>query len=213
MSLVKHTIIDFIEAVDSNKPTPGGGSVSALVATLGTALSGMLGKLTIHKKAFRNRNIDVQKQFHDTLAKIHSSKEILLSLVDKDTEAFNEIMNAFKMSKETETDKLARLHAIEQATIEAIEVPYQVAEESLNVLKQLDTLIQYGNINAISDVGVGILLLSSGIEGALFNIKINLSMLKDNEKRSFYENEVERVQTEQQELKERLIPKIEAKIG
>ncbi len=213
MSLTNKTVTDFIEQVDSNNPTPGGGSVSALVSTLGAALSGMLGKLTVNKKAFKKADLDVQEQFQNTLAEIEETKAKLLGLVDEDTEAFNHIMAAFKLPKETEEEKQARREAIQKATLGAIDVPHKVAKESLSILQHCEILVEYGNKNAVSDVGVGILLLSAGIEGALLNIQINLDMLKDSAKVTYYTKEIERINTIQSQIKTDLIPRIKDKIN
>src|SRR5690606_14851924 len=100
-------------------------------------------------------------------------------LIDKDTEAFNLFMEALRLPKETETEKEFRKQKLEEATIEAIKVPLEIMKLSYLGLETIEKMVEYGNKNALSDIGVGCLLLHSGLEGAILNVKINLSGLSD----------------------------------
>ncbi|MCF7925176.1 MAG: cyclodeaminase/cyclohydrolase family protein [Candidatus Izimaplasma sp.] len=208
MALMNETLSSFIALVDSNQPTPGGGSVSALAASLGVALSGMLGKVTTNKKAFLKLDESIQEKIHQILNELEASKTVLLTLVDEDTNAFNQIMKAFKLPKNSKEEKAHRNQVIQQATLTAIKVPHQVATEAVQVLSNLDNLVRYGNSNAITDLGVGVLLLSAGIEGALFNIEINLGMLKDKTKNTYYKKEISRIKETTDQLKTNLLENI-----
>lgn len=201
MSLVELRVTEFLNKVDSNEPAPGGGSVSALAASLGVSLTRMVGHLTVPKKTFKAFDETVQKQVFESLEKLSKYKQELIELVDKDTNAFNEIMKAFKLPKSTREEKTVRREAIQDATELAIQVPYQVASTGLKALKECDIFIKYGNQNCLSDVAVGALMLEAGIEGSLLNVLINLGMFKDEEKVAFYKTEVERIKYEAIELR------------
>ena len=181
MKLVDLTVREFIHEVDSAAPAPGGGSVSALSAALGASLLRMVGHLTIPKKKFNKLDESVQKDFikiHENAKSIHTK---LLDLIDRDTDAFNAIMNAYKLPKDSESDQSKRQKAIESATIKAIEVPLAIAELAAQALETADFILKYGNKNTISDIGVSVLTLYGGLEGACLNILINLPGLSDEE--------------------------------
>lgn len=184
MKLIEKTIIDFVNDVDSSSPAPGGGSVSALAGSLGTALARMVGHLTVGKKAYKKLTEEEQQNFEVTLLQLEDIKDQLLLLVDEDTEAFNQIMVAFKLPKATDEEKLLRKEAIEEATKGAIDVPMKVALLSAEAIDILDVILEYGNKNCTSDVGVAVTQLIASVQGALMNVKINLSGLSDEEEKS-----------------------------
>lgn len=191
MKLVELKVNEFINEVDSKSPAPGGGSVAALAGSLSSALARMVSHLTIGKK--RYRNLEEADQNKVLLAQdiLLRQKETFVELVDKDTEAFNLIMTAFKLPKETDEDKEIRKQAILDATIEAIEVPKQVVEASEVVLDALEWLYLFGNPNCLSDLGVSALLLHTTIIGALMNMKINLPGLPEGKEREEYTRFIE----------------------
>lgn len=170
---------EFINEVDKKSATPGGGSVSALASSLGIALTKMVGHLTVGKKKFRELDEEVKGEFNDILDTFATYKEELIELIDKDTEAYNVVMEAFKLPKETEEEKEVRNQKIEEATLVAIETPYRMAVLSLEALKELDTIFENCNKNTASDLGVSALLLYAGLEGSLLNVKINIPGLSE----------------------------------
>lgn len=212
MKLVELKVIEFINQVDSKAVAPGGGSVSALASSLGVALVRMVGHVTVNKKKFRALDVNVQDKYNNVINSLESIKDELVVLVDKDTDAFNLIMAAFKMPKETSEEKSLRKQAILDGTIEAIKVPYRVAEISLIALKEIDYVLEYGNINAASDVGVGALMLAAGIEGSLLNVEINLPGLNDTEMISFYKENSKSFLEQAKEIKENVIRNVKKKI-
>ena len=181
MKLVEKSIIDFIDEVDSSSPAPGGGSVSALAGSLGVSLSRMVGHLTVNKKKFKGLDEAIQSEFMERFNELSSIKDELNILVDRDTEAFNYVMAAFKLPKETDEEKAARKKAIEEATYKAIDVPMVIAELSYRGLELIEYFGEYGNKNAITDLGVSSLLLATALEGAILNVKINLPGISDEE--------------------------------
>lgn len=205
MLLVEERVLDFIEEVDSKQPAPGGGSVSALASTLGVALTRMVGHLTISKKSFLKMDEAIQAEFPVRMNALLQEKEALIRLIDEDTNAFNQMMLAYKMPKDTEEEVNKRNEAIQQATIHGIEVPKAVALHSLQCLQNLEFLVLHGNKSAISDIGVGVLLLASGIEGAILNMKINLPGITDETLRNQYLEIIDHIMDETVELKNKFL--------
>lgn len=212
MKLIDMKVIEFINEVDSKAVTPGGGSVSALASSIGVALIRMVGHVSVNKKKFKALDTEIQEKYNSIIENIEHIKNELIELVDKDTDAFNLIMAAFKLPKETPDEKEFRKQAILQGTVEAIKVPYRVAEISLVALKEINYVLEYGNINAASDIGVGAIMLYAGIEGSLLNVKINLPGLVDEEMIHFYNTNSNRILTDSKLLKEIIIEKVKTKL-
>ncbi len=190
MKLTELGLVEFLNEIDSKSPAPGGGSVSALAGALGACLLRMVGHLSIGKKRYEALDELAKQEFSNTFLKMERLKEEMISLIDKDTEAFNLVMAAFKLSKESETEKKYRNEQIQIATIKAIEVPLQVAKTAYTALRLIDPVIKYGNPNTLSDIGVAVLMLASGIEGAILNVKINLPGLIDMKMARNFQTEV-----------------------
>lgn len=173
--LVDKTLIEFANETASESPAPGGGSISAYVGALGVSLGTMVANLSSHKVGWDDR-IDY---FSDHAESGQALKDQLLSLVDADTQAFNKIMDALKMPKDTDVEKKARKTALHAATIGAIDVPLKVmnvAFESMTLLRQM---AENGNPNSVSDAGVGALCARTAVEGAALNVRINCSGFDD----------------------------------
>ncbi len=175
--LVNMTCRDFALETASESPAPGGGSIAAYMGVLGAALGAMVANLSSHKRGWDDRweffsNYAVQGQ--DLL------KE-LLWLVDEDTEAFNKIMACFSMPKGSDTEKELRSAALQAATLYATEVPLRTMKASYKVFDIVEAMANEGNVNSISDAGVGALAARAAVHGALLNVKINAAGLKDRE--------------------------------
>jgi len=205
MNLIDLKVTEFLNEVDSDRPAPGGGSVSALASSLGVGLSRMVSHLTVNKKKYLELDELVRNQYEENFTMLNQIKEELIPLIDKDTLAFNQIMDAFKLPKVTEEEKQKRNEAIEVATLAAIRVPYDVARLSLKALEHVEKMMLYGNKNAISDIGVGSLLLFAGLEGALLNVKINMSGISDIDQIKMYQNSCDIILREGNESKVRIL--------
>ncbi|MEB3429027.1 cyclodeaminase/cyclohydrolase family protein [Citroniella saccharovorans] len=177
--LVEKSVHDFIEIVDSNEPVPGGGSVSALAGSIAAALGRMVGSLTFNKKAFKEYDESIQNCLRESSEKLLSLKEELEKGVDKDANAFDKVMEAFAMPKETEEEKKLRSEKVQEGYKIALETPRRAAKACMEVLDLLEPFVKYGTKGAVSDVGVGVLMATSGVEGSIFNVKINLLAMKD----------------------------------
>jgi glutamate formiminotransferase/formiminotetrahydrofolate cyclodeaminase len=174
-SLAKMTLREFCNETLSDTPAPGGGSVAALMGALGASLGGMVANLSAGKRGWD----DKLEYFSGWAVKAQQLKDELLSLVDEDTAAFNKVMDAFALSKESAEEKAARSAAIEQATKYAAEVPLKVMETASKSYELLAEMAEKGNPASVSDVGVGALATRACIDGAALNVRINLTQLKD----------------------------------
>jgi len=175
--LVSMSLIDFANETASESPAPGGGSVSAYVGALGISLATMVANLSSHKKGWDDR----WKEFSAWADKGQHIKKSLIALVDEDTRAFNQIMNAFGLPKGTDQEKKNRTDAIQAATKNAIEVPMKVMRTCFDSMSVIEEMVKEGNPNSVTDAGVGALCARSAIIGAYLNVKVNGSGLKDQE--------------------------------
>ena len=167
--LIHKTVRDFVDTTASESPAPGGGSVSALCGALGAALGAMVANLSAHKKGWEE-----QTEWFSTYAEqLQETKSKLLQLVDQDTMAFNEVMHALSLPKNTEEEKQVRQQTIERATYKAMQVPYKVMKVAIECMDILQIMAEKGNTNSVSDAGVGAMCLRTAILGAGMNVKIN----------------------------------------
>ncbi|PQB04098.1 glutamate formimidoyltransferase [Aureitalea marina] len=176
--LVGMTLTDFADETASESMAPGGGSIAAYVGTLGVSLGTMVANLSAHKPGWD----DKWELYSDWAVKGQGYKEQLLALVDEDTHAFNKIIDAFRMPKDSDAEKAKRAKAIEAATLYATEVPLKVMETALASMEVMQAMAQDGLQNSLSDAGVGILCARAAVLGAYFNVKINAKDLKDRKK-------------------------------
>ncbi len=212
MKLVKYNLEQFIESVDSIQPTPGGGSVSALVGALGTALVRMVGHLTVGKKRFLNAPEEEQQLFIKIIDELTNTKEELTLLVDEDTNAYNELVEAYKLPKSTEAEIKLRNEKIAEGTTKSINVPYKIALLSFNVLEKIQIILKNGNPNTISDLGVAALALSTSIQGAAMNVLINLPGLTNEELKAGHFEAMKRIISETQKLTNKLLDSVFQKL-
>lgn len=211
-NLIDLTLVDFVKEVDSDKPAPGGGSVSSVASTIGCALARMVGHLSFGKKKYEANSDADKANFEAAFNKIKTHQDRLEVLVDEDTKSFGVFMDAMKLPKETDEEKAYRSAQMEEATKVIIKVPFEIATESLEALRSLDTIIEFGNKNAITDVGVAALLLHAGIEGAILNVKINLPGLSDEALVNDYVKKCEDIASEATKLKEAFLATVNANL-
>jgi len=173
--LVQLDLRGFANETASESPAPGGGSISAYMGALGASLGTMVANLSSHKRGWDDR----WKEFSEWADKGQQIKDELLKAVDEDTEAFNQIMTAFSLPKNSDDEKKIRSEAIQNATKTAMEVPFRVMQLSASAFPLLKAMVESGNPNSISDAGVGALAIRSAVLGSYLNVKINSSGLKD----------------------------------
>jgi formiminotetrahydrofolate cyclodeaminase len=211
--LVDKSLKEFNRLLASSEPAPGGGSIAALAGVLGSALAMMVINLTVGKKAYQALAAEEKEALAAALAKLERLNTELTELVDKDTEAFNLLITALKMPKDSEKEKEARAEAIRQASDRALAVPLRTAEQCLDLLRQQLAIVKYGNKNAISDLGVGALQAFAGLEGAALNVRINLQGIADQARRKEASDKIDAYLAAGKELKEKTLEGVNAIIG
>jgi len=208
-SLVKMDLRQFCNETLSDSPAPGGGSVAALMGALGVSLGGMVANLSAGKRGWE----DKIEFFSDWAVKAQQLKDELLFLVDEDTAAFNKVMAAFGLPKESAEEKAARSATIQSANKDAAEIPLRVMETASKAYSLLAEMAQKGNPASISDVGVGLLAVRACIEGAAMNVRINLSGLKDQTVSGSFREKMQRIAAESDGEFKRLHAIVESKLG
>jgi glutamate formiminotransferase/formiminotetrahydrofolate cyclodeaminase len=208
-SLVKMDLRQFCNETLSDSPAPGGGSVAALMGALGVSLGGMVANLSAGKRGWE----DKLSYFSDWAVKAQQLKDELLFLVDEDTAAFNKVMDAFALPKESAEEKAARSAAIQTANKYAAEIPLRVMETASKSYQLLAEMAEKGNPASISDVGVGLLALRACIDGAAMNVRINLAGLKDEKLRSTLQEKVRGISAESEAEFRKISQIVESKIG
>jgi glutamate formiminotransferase/formiminotetrahydrofolate cyclodeaminase len=168
-------LMDFVEEVASKKPVPGGGSVAATSGALAGALLAMVCNLTIGKRKYQ----DLEEELKGVLSQVEKTRRELKDLVIKDSESYQGVMDARKLTQHTDIEEKRREGAIQEATKQAAIVPLKIMEKSLEILNLSKTVAEKGNVNAVSDAGVAALMAFAAILGAGYNVKINLGSLED----------------------------------
>lgn len=171
------TIEQFAALTASGEPVPGGGSISALAGALAAALAGMVAGLTLGKKKYA----DVQEEMEQAIPVMEASREKLLDDILKDSQSFDQYMQALTLPKETEEEKAARSQAMQDGLKAAVLVPLSVAEEAVKILPYTRLMVTKGNATAVTDGLVAAMMARTAALGALYNVKINLRSIKDEE--------------------------------
>ena len=175
--LIDLTVKHFAEETSRESPAPGGGTIAAYMGALAAALGTMVANLSSHKRGW-----DTQwEKFSRWADRGQEQIAELLELVDEDTEAFNRIMSAFALPKQTAEDKAARSKAIQEATLYATQVPLHTMQAAYCTFDICRAMAEEGNPNSVSDAGVGALAARAAVLGAGLNVKINAGGLKDRE--------------------------------
>ena len=194
--LISMKINNFLNELASSSPAPGGGSVAALAGSLGTALSSMVCNLTIGKEKYA----DVQDEIKNVLKNSEKLRKKLTKLIDEDTEAFNDVIKAFKMPKDTEEQKNRRSKSIQEGYKTAANVPLETAKTCKKILDVALVVAEKGNKNSITDAAVSALMAKAGVQSAILNVKINLGSIKD-------EKFVKQISTELEEIEKKTVNK------
>ena len=180
--LVDLNVQRFVEETASESVAPGGGSVAANLGALGAALGTMVANLSSHKRGWDDR----WEEFSDWADRGKTCHDELLTLIDRDTDAFNDIMAALGMPRGDDAEKNARDEAIQIATRQAIDVPMRVMEVSLASMEVIQAMAEIGNPASVSDAGVGALCARSAVMGAYLNVRINVPGLTDGDAAGAY---------------------------
>jgi len=207
--LVNMPLSQLADATASESPAPGGGSISAAVGALAAALGAMVANLSAGKRGWEAQT----DLFGELAIECQTRKEALLRLVDEDTRAFDGIMAAFALPKVTDAQQAHRRGCIEQATHEAIRVPLETMRQAFACLAPIRMLIEQGNPNSVSDVGVAVLCIRSAVYGAWMNVTINAAGLADSLRASEYRREADSCLQECLESEPGLLDAVRARLG
>ncbi len=207
--LANQTLIQFMENTASESPAPGGGSVSAYVGSLGIALGTMVANLSSHKRGWDKR----WKEFSDWAEKGKAYQTKLLQLVDEDTNAFNQIIAAIRLPKNTAAEQKARNLAIQEATKNAIQVPYTIMETAYESMQVLKAMAEVGNPNSVSDAGVGAACARTAVLGAYLNVLINSKDLADTLHAEYVVKEAKALLDKASALEKEILVIVEEKIA
>jgi len=176
MTQIKDTEVEaFLDALASQSATPGGGSAAAIIGAMGAALVSMICNLTIGKKKYA----DVEPEMKEILGKAEELRHRLTGMIEDDVKAFDAVMGAYGMAKETEADKAARDRAIQAALKQATDVPMRCCRAAREVIDLAEIAADKGNLNVISDAGVGVLAAYAALRSAALNVFTNARMITD----------------------------------
>jgi formiminotetrahydrofolate cyclodeaminase len=176
MAKIKDTAVEpFLDALASQAATPGGGSAAAIIGAMGAALVSMVCNLTIGKKKYA----EVEGEMKDVLAKSEALRLKLTGMIEDDVTAFDAVMAAYGMAKESDADKAAREKAIQAALKQATEVPLRCCHAAREVIDLAAIASDKGNLNVISDAGVAVLAAYAALRSAALNVFTNARMITD----------------------------------
>jgi glutamate formiminotransferase/formiminotetrahydrofolate cyclodeaminase len=197
----RQTLQEFLGALASDAPTPGGGTAAAVAGAMGAALAGMVATLTLSREKYA--------QAHEAVRPIGEAaaagRTELLALARRDAEAYDAVVAARRMPRESEDQKSARARALAAATRQAAEIPMETARLAVRLLESLPELVEKGNPNAASDAGASALLLEAAAEAALLNVSINLAGAEDPDFVSRMQKETADLQVEAQRIRSRVL--------
>ena len=201
------TLDEFQSSLASKSATPGGGTASAVVLGQSAALVAMVSRLTMGNEKW-------QDGWNHSQSALETASEVMESsnrLAIEDSQAFDEVMNAFKLPKSTEVETGLRKESIRKATLLAAEVPYNTASLAIKLLERMEPLSKSCNANAVSDVGVACLLATAGCKGALFNVEINLNSLPA-DLGSDMRNNIEQINEQCRELSKAIMHNVKSRL-
>lgn len=166
---------DFLDKTASKDPVPGGGSIAALSSALSASLTAMVANLTVGKEKYA----DVNDEMAEIVKKAEIRKSEFVQLIDKDANSFDSVIQAFKMPKKTDEEKKLRTEAIQDGMKYAAKVPLGIAIDASKLFDIIEVIVKKGNKNAVTDGLVAAMMARTAIKSALYNVKINLSSIKD----------------------------------
>ncbi|MEW6356377.1 MAG: cyclodeaminase/cyclohydrolase family protein [Planctomycetota bacterium] len=209
MSYRQESIDRYVSDAASNKPAPGGGSVSALAGALGVSMGCMVANFTVGKKKYK----DVEPRVREILSDCERSMNELLDLVQADVDAYSKVSAAYAMPKESDAEKTARTSAIQEALVVAMDAPLKALRVCAALMDAYDELGKIGNKNLISDVGVAAILTEAALRGAKLNVEINLANLKDEALVRQTRSEIDRLAAEAEARAKAILAEVAAAIG
>lgn len=175
MAITKRSIHAYLEDLSAREPTPGGGSAAALVGALAAGLAAMVANFTQGRKKYAA----VAPEVAERLADLGESLHVLEKLVQKDIDAYGAVGEGFAMPRGTDAERAARNKHIQQASVQATEVLFEIADACAAVSEHALWLVKHGNTNLISDAVMAVLLTESALRGTVVTIESSLGFIKD----------------------------------
>ncbi|WP_373811133.1 cyclodeaminase/cyclohydrolase family protein [Porphyromonas macacae] len=201
MTLSELTLTGFLAETAGQEPVPGGGSISALNGSIAAALAEMVANLTIGKKKY----VEVEEEMKRIAQEADAIRKELVLDIDRDSDAYNRVFAAFKLPKETDQEKAYRSEQIQENTKFAANVPMEVAKRTYALLPLIEAVVEHGNQNAITDGCVAMMCARTAIIGALLNVCINLTSIKDQNFVETLRKEADRIEADAIEREEKIL--------
>jgi glutamate formiminotransferase/formiminotetrahydrofolate cyclodeaminase len=192
--------LNFLDALADGAPAPGGGSAAAYSGAAGAALVAMVARLTLGKKKYAG----VEQHMYAMLARAEELRTQLTVMIERDAKAFEAVMDAMKLPRDTDEEAALRLQAMEAATLKAAEVPLETARMAAEVIDLAEQAVTLGNLNAISDGASAAALARAALTGAGYNVRINISSLAEPQKGAALLDEVRRIEAHAVEVEARI---------
>jgi formiminotetrahydrofolate cyclodeaminase len=206
--MLDKSCMEFIDALASKAPVPGGGGASALVGAVGVALGSMVGNLTTGKKKYA----DVEEEIQALLKASDDLTKKLSGLVQADADVFEPLSRAYGLPSETEEEKAEKEKILQEVLIQATLVPLQIAESCLEGLRLLDEYAKKGSRLVVSDAGVGAIFCKSALQGAKLNVLINLKLMKDEAQKQEFRERMAAVEAEGLKLADQIYEYVEEQL-
>ncbi len=204
--MIKDNSFDaFINDLSSSSSAPGGGAASAMVATVGSALSSMLAALTINKKAFEALNEHDKKDFTENYSIVLNTIPVLEELMDKDLTCYPKFIEAYRLPKDTHEEIKTRDEAIQAALIHACDIPMEIMRTSYIAMKHSSNMLHDGNKTVLVDLLAGVIFLNAAIEAASLNVFANINNMIDVKTRERYYTEAMELVNNAKEVKESIV--------
>jgi formiminotetrahydrofolate cyclodeaminase len=198
------SVKEFLAKTAGSDPVPGGGSIAALNAAIASALTEMIANLTIGKKKYEDKE-ELMKKIAGIAGNYQAS---FVMDIDADSDAYNKVFEAFKLPKETDEEKAERTNQIQLATKIAAEIPMEVARKTVDIMDIIAQVAENGNQNAITDACVAMMTARTAALGAILNVKINLSSIKDIEYVALMTQEANYLESEAIAKEQKLLSKV-----
>ncbi|MCI9494097.1 cyclodeaminase/cyclohydrolase family protein [Adlercreutzia mucosicola] len=178
---------EFIEALASKAPTPGGGGASAYAGALASALASMVGNLTVGKKKYAA----VEERVQAELLALEATRLRLLELIDGDAAAFAPLAAAYGMARDTDEAAAAQRAALQVALVDACEVPLEIMRQCVQVIESCVFMAKHGSVLALSDAGAAVMLAKAALLSASLNVRINIGSMADKARAKAYRDQME----------------------
>lgn len=213
MRLIDMSISDFCDELDSNSLGHNGGAISALISNIGIGLARMMSYLSFGKKEYESLDESIRLKFVDAFNDMGDLRQGLIDLIDEEANSLDEYNRALKMPQNTDEEIKQRKAALQDAILFSIEVYFKVSKLSQESLKHVEYIIEYGNFSDVSDIGMGILMIYTGIEGAILKIKEKLILIEDRKINESYDRDLNIVLSKSKIIRDILMEKVYIKIG